>query len=49
MSGELPIAVRSGVEYVLHESRLAAGDQLVMYTDGISEARKRPSCSTLRE
>lgn len=38
-SGELPIAVKSGVEYVLHEEFLAAGDQLVMYTDGISEAR----------
>lgn len=38
--GELPIAVVSGVEYVLHESQLAAGDQLVLYTDGISEARK---------
>ena len=38
--GELPIAVRSGIEYVRHESHLAVGDQLVMYTDGISEARE---------
>jgi two-component system CheB/CheR fusion protein len=38
-TGELPIAIKSGVEYVLYESRLAAGDQLVIYTDGISEAR----------
>jgi len=39
-NGQLPIGVKSKVEYQLHESRLAAGDQLVMYTDGISEARK---------
>lgn len=38
--GQLPIGVINKVEYELHESRLAAGDQLVMYTDGISEARK---------
>ena len=37
--GELPIAVRAGIEYVLYESSLTAGDQLVTYTDGISEAR----------
>lgn len=38
--GQCPIAAASGLEYELHESRLAAGDQLVVYTDGISEARQ---------
>ncbi len=37
--GQLPIGVEGGIEYVLHDSCLAAGDQLIMYTDGISEAR----------
>ncbi|MHB9037529.1 MAG: chemotaxis protein CheB [Armatimonadota bacterium] len=39
-SGSFPIGFASKDEYVLYESRLATGDQLVMYTDGISEARE---------
>lgn len=38
-SGSFPIGVANRAEYVLYESSLAAGDQLVCYTDGISEAR----------
>ncbi|MCL5104267.1 MAG: SpoIIE family protein phosphatase [Armatimonadetes bacterium] len=39
-NGSFPIGITGDVEYTLHESHLADGDQLVVYTDGISEARK---------
>ena len=39
-SGQVPIGVLCETNYEAYESCLAAGDQLVMYTDGISEARK---------
>lgn len=38
--GEAPIGLMSGLEYQLHESQLDAGDQLVIYTDGISESHR---------
>ena len=38
-SGSIPIGFERNVEYILYESRLVADDQLVIYTDGISEAR----------
>lgn len=37
--GSLPIRVESATKYESQESHLAPGDRLVMYTDGISEAR----------
>ncbi len=37
--GQFPIGVAGQVDYQQYESNLAAGDLLVMYTDGISEAR----------
>ena len=48
-NGQFPIGVAGDVEYVLYESRLAAGDQFITYTDGISEARKGEIMSTSRE
>lgn len=40
-TGSFPIGMANETQYVLYESRLAAGDQLVLYTDGISEARTK--------
>ena len=36
--GQAPIGIQYGTQYEAYELSLAIGDQLVMYTDGISEA-----------
>jgi len=38
-SGSLPIGILAGQQYETLEDRLGPGDKLVLYTDGISEAR----------
>lgn len=38
-TGRLPIGIDSQIEYNLSKSQLLPGDKLIMYTDGISEAR----------
>lgn len=35
----LPLGIEPGVAYVSYSTRLAVGDQIVFYTDGITEAR----------
>lgn len=36
--GDIPLGITECLEYAEHEDRLAPGDTLVLYTDGISEA-----------
>jgi|GEM_PF-1761420 len=38
--GQMPLAVLDGQDYGEHADRLEPGDTLVLYTDGISEARR---------
>lgn len=39
-SGSLPIGIIGDVTYIKNETVLSVGDQLIIYTDGISEAHK---------
>lgn len=38
--GQVPLAVMGGQEFAEHSEQLSPGDKLVLYTDGISEARR---------
>ncbi len=35
----IPVGITDGVQYMEHEMQLSTGDKLILYTDGISEAR----------
>jgi serine phosphatase RsbU (regulator of sigma subunit) len=39
-NGQTPIGIATDVQHELYGEQLAAGDMLVLYTDGISESRK---------
>jgi sigma-B regulation protein RsbU (phosphoserine phosphatase) len=40
-AGSLPIGIFSGVEYSVERIKLAPGDSLLLYTDGLTEARDK--------